>query len=258
MLAVARSVTAELVDLVLAAECAGCGDRSDRDGLCGGCSGALRAAPAPARPSPAPPGLPPCLSAGAYQAVLRELVLAYKERGERRLALPLGAAMARVVLAGLPGVGRRTPLLLVPVPATAAAVRARHVDHMLALARRAAICLRLEGWAVEVIRPLRALPRADSAHLDAASRAEAARTAFAPHRRRAAALPAAAADALVVVLDDVLTTGATLAAVSGLLARSGAPVAFGAVLAATRRHGDVPHSRPGRSWDSDDGAARKG
>jgi predicted amidophosphoribosyltransferase len=38
-----------------------------------------------------------------------------------------------------------------------------------------------------------------------------------------------------VVLDDIVTTGATLAAVTGVLAAAGAPVAGAAVLAATRR-----------------------
>jgi predicted amidophosphoribosyltransferase len=41
----------------------------------------------------------------------------------------------------------------------------------------------------------------------------------------------------VVALDDVLTTGATLAAVAHQLARVGTPVAFAATVAATRLRG---------------------
>ena len=57
-------------------------------------------------------------------------------------------------------------MVLVPVPATAAAVRARHGDHMHRLARRAAADLRRDGYDAAVATPLRALPRADSAELD--------------------------------------------------------------------------------------------
>jgi len=40
--------------------------------------------------------------------------------------------------------------------------------------------------------------------------------------------------AAVILLDDVLTTGATLAAVAARLAERGVPVAFAATIAATR------------------------
>jgi predicted amidophosphoribosyltransferase len=165
------------------------------------------------------------------------MILAYKERGLRVLASPLGTALAHVVTAGLAGVARSWPLVLVPVPASAAAVRARHGDHMRALARHAATELATDGWVVRVHQALCALPKADSAHLDRRARADAARSAFALRPTAALRLRDAARDGIVVALDDVLTTGATLAAVARQLARAGAPVAFAATLAATRLRG---------------------
>jgi predicted amidophosphoribosyltransferase len=252
-----------LADLVLPVGCAGCREPPERSGLCRGCAELLTEPPGPARPSPSPAGLPTCLTGGDYGGARRELILAYKERGRRGLAVPLGDALAGVVRAGWPP-GRSTPLVLVPVPATAAATRARYGDHMLALARRAMVRLNRDGYRSMVVCPVRALPKPDSAHLDRQARADAARHAFAlrsgwaiaPGGRRAASraglashrtagrVAAERAEALraadaggVVLLDDVLTTGVTLAAVSAQLSGAGLPVAFAATLAAARLRG---------------------
>ena len=226
-----RATLSALSELVLPVECAGCGALAAGSGLCAGCVPAW--APGPARPEPAPEGLPPCVSAAVYDGPVRGLVLAYKERGRRALARPLGAALAGAVAAGA-GPRGAWPLLLVPVPDTAAAARARYGDHMLRLAHAAADRLRADGWQVRVLSPIRALPKADSAHLDRAARARAATAAFAIRPRRAAAARSAGDDAIVVVLDDVLTTGATVAAVTRELHRAGVSVAFAATVAATR------------------------
>lgn len=227
---------ATIVDLILPAGCAGCGAAA-RTGICVRCAEVLGQPPEQRRPRPAPPGLPVCLSGGDYEGPLRGFILGYKERGRRGLSRPLGDRLAAVVLAGWPQDG---PVALVPVPGTAAANRARHGDHMLRLARRAAGTLRAAGVPAVVTSPLRALPRADSAHLDREQRAAQARTAFALRWRSPARLAALAgmADAgAVVLVDDILTTGATLAAAAGMLVRAGISVTFAATLAATRRHG---------------------
>jgi predicted amidophosphoribosyltransferase len=222
---VLREVLSGLVDLVLPSECAGCGSAFKE--VCDACADGLAGPPASTRPTPAPPGLPRCLALGAYEDPLRALILAYKERGRRRLAAPLGDALATVIRTGAPP-GR--PLVLVPVPATAAARRARHGDHMLRLAHRAARRLRRDGWAVAVACPLRALPKQDSAHLDRHARARAAVGAFTARRGDTRIR----AGEVVVVLDDVVTTGATLAAATTRLTECGVAVAFAATLAATR------------------------
>ncbi|NJP31967.1 ComF family protein [Micromonospora sp. HSS6-12] len=224
-------LVADLGDLVLPVECAGCRERRPglRHGVCADCAAALDGLrPRPVRPTPAPAGLPPCVALGPYAGPLREVLLAYKDHGRHGLARPLGALLAEVVAVA---VGAVRPVLLVPVPDTAAAARARYGDHLGRLARHCAGRLRRAGWPVEVRRAVRALPRPDSVTLDSAGRAAAAETAFRV-RDRWAPVPAGAA---VVVLDDIVTTGSTLAAVSRALSATGGSPAVAAVLAATEK-----------------------
>jgi predicted amidophosphoribosyltransferase len=227
-----------LRDLVLPGTCAGCGTGGP-GALCIGCRRLLHGLRAhPVRPTPAPPGLPRCVALGGYEGVLRELLLAYKERGRHTLARTLGDLLACGVAAGVRAAGAvpGTPLLLVPVPDTAAAARDRYGDHMLRLARRAAVRLNATGWPTGLATPLSARPRTDSAHLDSAARARAAVAAFAPRPRELDRMAAAAGQgALVVVLDDILTTGATLTAATSRLRAAGIAVPVAVVLAATRR-----------------------
>jgi predicted amidophosphoribosyltransferase len=245
-------VLAALIDLVLPTECASCGTAPAPRGVCPACAPVLGGPVRPARPVPAPDGLPPCVTAGEYAGPLRELILAYKEKGRRSLAGPLGETLAAVVR---PGLASRSPVVLVPVPATAAAIRARQGDHMWRLAHRAARRLRSQGRAVRLAAPLRALPRADSAHLDRAARERAARHAFKVRPRRLEPLRCGVP---VVLLDDVLTTGSTLAAAATRLAEQGVSVAFAATLAATRLRGlGWPGAQGPRFGDGGDVEVRK-
>jgi len=237
-------LAADLAALVLPGGCAGCGAAGTAR-VCPDCAaGTAALVPAPVRPAPAPPGLPPCAALGGYEGVLRELLLGYKERGRYPLAGPLADLLARVVATAVPATGLPpgVPLLLVPVPDTAAAARSRYGDHMRRLARLAAVRLRVRGWPAAVAAPVRARPRADSAALTAAARLARARsgTPFAVRPGPAARVAAAArAGAAVVLVDDILTTGATLTAVADVLRGAGVPVRLAVVLAATRRRGRV-------------------
>jgi predicted amidophosphoribosyltransferase len=233
-----------LRDLLLPVTCAGC--RREAAGLvCGDCVAALAAlTPHPVRPDPPPPDLPPCHAAGRYGGRLRELILGYKDRGRHALAGPLADSVVSVLSVAVP---HPRPVLLVPVPTTGKAIRERRGDHMLRLARAAARRLRRGGRTVAVARPVRARGRPDSAGLSAADRVRLAQASVVPRplwwagwrprqvRRLLVPVPAGAQLPAVVVLDDVITTGATVTAVCEVLAGMGLPVDSVVVLAATER-----------------------
>jgi predicted amidophosphoribosyltransferase len=221
-------ILTDLLDLVLPATCAGC-DGPATGPLCEPCRVALAGArPGRTRPVPEPPGLPPVFALAAYAGSVRRMLIQYKERNRHELTPVLGGLLARVVVAATPGLAG--PLTLVPVPATAAAARRRYGDHIGRLAHDAAGALRRRGVQAGVAELLRALPkREDSAELTAAERARVAGQAFAMRGGRRA--PGGA----VILLDDIITTGSTLAASTARLAAAGVRVDRVAVLAATQR-----------------------
>jgi len=238
---------ADLADLVLPGACAGCGAERVplRFGACAGCAAALEALTAFATaPVPPPPGMPFCTAVGPYAGPLRGVLLAYKEKGRHRLARPLGSLLAVAVAAAARqgGAAREAPLHLIPVPSTAAAARERHGDHMARLATHAVRRLRGAGWNADVRQPLRALPRPDSASLDVAGRATAAESSLRikdTRIRNARRRPTMRGT--LIVVDDIVTTGATLAAVTGRLREANMQVTGAAVLAATQlRAGRAP------------------
>lgn len=225
----------DLADLILPVPCAGCGaERTPLTyGVCRPCSTVLETLrPFRTVPSPPPRGFPPCVSVGRYEGVLRGALLAYKEKGRHRLGRPLGTLLATAVARLAP---RDTPVVLIPVPSTAAAARERNGDHMARLAAHAVRRLREAGWNAGMTRPLQALPHPDSASLTPAERAAAAESSLRIRRRRALfGQHGALRRSTLVVVDDIVTTGATLAAVTGRLREAKMQVAGAATLAATQ------------------------
>jgi predicted amidophosphoribosyltransferase len=225
----------ELADLVLPGSCAGCGaDRVRlRQGACPACVAELEGLrPAWSAPSPPPPGFPPCVAVGAYGGALRGALLAYKEKGRHRLAGPLGALLAGAVATIAP---RDRPVLIVPVPSTRAARRERYGDHMSRLSDHAVRRLRAAGWAARTVQPLRALPKPDSTSLDASARSTAAVNSLRISPARIGVLRRGdAMRGTLVVADDIVTTGATLAAAVRRLEEADMQVTGAAVLAATQ------------------------
>ena len=225
-----------LADLVLPRTCAGCG--LPRAMLCR-CCAALLTVPHVATPRRFPEGFPPTVAAGAYAGPVRPAVIAFKERGRSELAEPLGAALAlavAAVVAGVPdGWAPPGPVALVPVPSSAAALRTRGRDHVRELTACAVAELRALGMPAEEARLLRRRGRLrDSAGLSAVQRrANLAGTFVADDT--GAGRPEAR---LLVLVDDVVTSGATLTEAAAALAAAGppdAPPVLAAVVAATPR-----------------------
>jgi predicted amidophosphoribosyltransferase len=229
-MAVIGGVLRELADLVLPRNCAGCGVPGPI--LCPGCA-ALLAAPRSATPRRVPWGFPPTAAAGAYSGPVRPVVNAFKEQGRTELAGPLGTALALAVAAVVVAAHRVPgPVLLVPVPSSTAALRSRGRDHVRELTRRAVAELRAAGLPAEEARLLRRSgPVRDSAGLSAAAR----RANLAGTFRRDDAPPRRG---LVVLVDDIVTSGATLTEAAAELSsgrRPGDAPVLAAVVAATPR-----------------------
>ena len=233
----------ELLDLVLGSSCVACG-RAGRL-LCPGCAALLPGGTFPCPPTPSPEGLAPAVAAGEYDGAVRLLINAHKESARFALAAPLGdllAASVGAVLAGAALPGELPPPLLVPVPSRRAVVRKRGHDPLLRITRRASARLRARGTPVRVARMLRPVRTvADQAGLSAEERGTNLVGSLCARRGTAAERLAAAG---VVVVDDVITTGATAREAQRALEEAGLRVLGIAVVAATRRRVRPPSPTP--------------
>ena len=227
MLRTVRLGGAAALDLVLPRPCPGCGGPGP---WCTGCAASLRVRPRRMRlPEhlPAAVALPPVWALTRYTGPCRAAIIAGKEHGRRELPALLGHAMGEGLLrlnrlAVLP-----SEIWLVPAPSKQSAARRRGGDPVRAMARSAARLLAGEGMATGVAPCLVTAGSAgDSIGLDAAARAAnlAGRVIWVP-----SGAPPAGAGAVIV--DDVLTTGATTSAACRTLRSAGVRVDAVLVLA---------------------------
>jgi predicted amidophosphoribosyltransferase len=209
-----------IVEAVFPAACPGCGRAAEP--VCLACARTLRAPPG-LRP---PAGVDRWLAPFAYEGVARELVARVKY-GSTRATVPwLAARMARLVVAAGADIGVD---LATWTPTTSARRHARGFDHAEVLARAVARELGIRA------RPtLRRLPGPPQT-----GRPAAARRAGPRFDARHVALPAR-----VLLVDDVATTGATIAAAAEALRRAGVTSVVAATAARTPRPGATPRVPP--------------
>jgi predicted amidophosphoribosyltransferase len=205
----------DLLDLMLPASCVCCG--------AGGSLWCLACRPA-SEPEPVTlSSFPRVVAVGEYGGALRSALLAFKERGQRALAGPLAAYLSDAVdVSRQKFGGPASNPLLVPVPSTRSAARQRGGDHLRRLVAEVA-----PQNGLDVLPALRLPGRSrDSAGLSATQR-----SANLAHRMRAVPVTS---DRPVLIVDDIVTTGATLTEASRALQAAGWQVCGAAVIAATK------------------------
>ena len=249
-----RAGLAGLVDLALPRCCACCGRPAQRP-VCPDCTELieLQVSPVTQPVAAGGTGWSPLLVAAAapYEDAVRDLILQFKERGRTGARRLLGVLLAEAVTAALLAelaepaeparpartarpagrIGAGTRVWLVPVPPSPGR-RSGGRDPVREVALGASAALRGSGRPARVLPVLRcARPVADQAGLSEQARAANVERAFACRP-----VGAAAWSGQVVLVDDVVTTGATLAEAARAL-RDGGGVALSgaAVVAATRR-----------------------
>lgn len=231
-----------LLDLVVPERCAGCGAAAGC--LCRRCRGELGRV-AGRTPRSLSPSSPMCWSAGEYTGAVRRAVIAYKERGRTALARPLARALAEAIDVAVAAAAPGVRIVVVPVPSSRAARRRRGHDHVGRLAVLAVRRLRERGHDAVVAAVLEQRHAvADQAGLTVAERARNVSAAFRVIPSRAARLRAggtAARGSIVVLVDDVVTTGATLAEGVRALREAGVEAGAAVTVAATPRRARHAH-----------------
>lgn len=221
------SLVDSLLDAAFPARCAGC----DREGaaICAACETALDSRLE--LPPGVPIGLPADLPADLLQlewcapfgGTVRRALHGLKYGGERRLAEPLGRAIARRwARAGRGGD------LLVPVPVHAERLRKRGYDQAELIAQATGRALRLP------VAPVLERQRATIAQFDLDRDERAGNVAGAFGLRRGAPAGRPLEGRWVVLIDDVVTTGSTLSACAAPLLEAGALAVSAATVARER------------------------
>lgn len=201
---------------VLAPECLLCGARAGESMLCEACATGLKqpppSCPVCAMPSPAasvcgsclsrPPPFDATLAVWPYAFPIDRLVQSLKYQGNLPVARLFGAALA-------PRVAGRTVDFIVPMPLARERLRERGFNQALEIARATVGRSTLDTVVIRRVR-------------DTASQADLPFDARARNVQGAFACTAALHGRRVAVIDDVMTTGATLTEMAATFKRAGA------------------------------------
>ncbi|MCU1412866.1 MAG: hypothetical protein JWN80_206 [Microbacteriaceae bacterium] len=217
-------VLRDALSIVLPVSCAGCG--ADDRGLCAGCRLALRPTIGIQRLSDGTV----VRAALAYDGVARHAILEFKENGRTDIAWALSAPLATAVRAAALAAGPGDALSIVAIPVGRQAYRRRGYDPVRLLLRRAGL-----GGPHELLRSVR--PRDEQKALGRAARAE--------NLEGVMRAKVELGGARVLLVDDVVTTGATLAEAARAVRAGGGRVVGAAVLASTPRLFPNSHREPG-------------
>jgi len=201
-------------------ECAGCGAH-DR-GLCDTCRAALEAAPVVREALVRADGSElPVWRAFEYDGVGRSILLAFKDGGRTDAGPALAAALRRSIRAALTELPAqaRGRVVLAAIPSTRAAFRRRGYRHVPLLLARAGY---RDSRLLRATRQTR-----DQSDLDTTSR-------FA-NRAESLTVRRGVAHPFVLLVDDIVTTGATLLEADRAFREAGLTVIGAAALARTQR-----------------------
>lgn len=262
----AAAATAEVLALAAPVDCVCCG--AEDAALCGGCERQVRLlmripfraeAHAPALMDVDGSVLLPVVAAGEYRAELAQSLLAFKKHGQGQLARVLAKGLAGALRAAA---GEDPEVLLVPVPTSGGAYRRRGFSPVHVLLGRLEPRGTLRAGRRPRFATVRALGRTTGGTpgrtkdwprdwaagravgqkgLGRGERAERVRGSM---RVRRGPFTPDVLGAPCIIVDDVLTTGATLAEAARALRAGGAVVRGAVVLAATRPPGTPDFAAP--------------
>ena len=242
--------------MTLPSTCGGCGAPGPR--WCGSCTqeghATLPGCPGLVVPTPCPVGHPPTWAATAYDGAARAALVAFKDGDRRDLAAVLAPMLSHAIVAALARDAQlravldcgNGPVFVVPVPSSPSAVR-RRGDAPLELLTRAALRKVALSERELILSPALVLRRrvADQAGLDHGQRATNLERAMQIQPRWRPSIYGVTC----LLVDDVLTTGATLTEAARALRAGGAEHVAAATIAATRRRG-IPVGGGARGGDS--------
>lgn len=211
-----RGLLALALDLIFPPRCAGCG-RVDRR-WCDRCQRDLEAAPSAAHVTPHPP-LAAAAAAGAHDGLLQRAIWALKFDNGRYMAGPLGDRLAARL-----GTLDWPADMIVPVPLHPARLAERGYNQAQLLAERLAAVTGLPCVPGALARQRQTQSQVGLDHVQRQANVSGAFT----------AQPEAVAGRGVLVLDDVYTTGSTLAACAEAALTAGACAVYGLTVTAAR------------------------